>query len=241
MIQLEHLLKKYKEEKIIKLICKKKIKYSNEEILYAAIDFNKNKIVKHIIENEKVDLNYKTYYDTSILAISTIKGNLIALDLLKKHNIDLCGEYKTTHTTSNNLCHIQNLETLKYFEKNVDREILKKNLDPIISYTIFSNDIELLDYIIKNYKLKLNKLNYNLKDNVESYKNRMKERENKLRDKVFFTLEILPDKRKYKIIRNNALERLDSISKENEKIEKYYNYIEKCYEEEKWEYLYKEV
>ena len=61
----------------------------------------------------------------------------------------------------------------------------------------------------------------------------MKEREDKLRDQVLFVLEILPDKKKYKVIKDNALKKLDLISEQNKKIEEYYNYVEKCYEEEK--------
>lgn len=235
MIELCEFFRRNNELKIINLLKKKRISYSNEELLFEAIRFNMNNLAEYIIKYENVNLNYTDKHKISILENATMNGNIFSLDLLKKNNICLFKEYsiKSSDIPFNNLYYIRDLDTLKYFESNIDKKFLKKNMEPIIFNTLPSSDIEFLDYIIKNYKIKLNELQDNIKANTKSFKNQMKEREDKLRDQVLFVLEILPDKKKYKVIKDNALKKLDLISEQNKKIEEYYNYVEKCYEEEK--------
>lgn len=161
-------------KKVKKILEKQKNLSSKYELLFEAIKFRKNKVAKYIINNEDIDFNYKYNY-LDIVEVCILNNNIEILDLLKQKNVDLYREYDTKSGKVNNLDHIRDLEIFKYFENNIDKKILKQGLKTIIGCTIYSMNCELLDYIIKNYNIKLFELNDNLLVNIENLYTRTKE------------------------------------------------------------------
>lgn len=226
-------LRKYKEDKIIKLIKKKKVKYSNEELLFASINMCRKKIAGYIINNEIVDFNYLNENNTTILEIATNRNDLETLDLLKENNIELFKEHKDKDYVINNLKCIDTLDTFKYYEKNVDKKLLKENIESIIMNTAVNSDIEFLEYIIKNYNIKLSKL----KENLLEFSLSLKQKSSKRLDRIFeynhYVHSILSNKKKYTKIFKKASEEFDKLLDEENKKKQYYEYIKKIYDEGK--------
>ena len=129
---------------------------------------------------------------------------------------------------------IRDLDTFKYFEKYFDKKDIKNALESIIIVTLNTYNIELLDYIIKKYKVNIkkikyevNKKKYNLLEISNEILSGMKNREYRKREMAYYISDLLGNR--YKKVQNRAYHLLEEIEKENIKIEKYNKYIKKLF------------
>ena len=116
------------------------------------------------------------------------------------------------------------------------KEKIKKEVNSIVRSTILSHDIELLDYIIKNYKINIKRIKYetqnkkySLIDITEEVLQGMKNREFRKREFAIYISDLLKPSHKYKKIINNAFNLLKEIEEENILIENYYKYLKQYY------------
>lgn len=230
------LIKTKKEEKLIKLLKRNKLDIRIEEILIKAIDFNKNNLVKYIIDNYDIDYNYKNEIDYDLISVAVISGNIEIINLLKNKGINLEKKYKYNNKSNTIVSLVRDLDTLKYLEKYIKKEKIKKEVNSIVRSTILSHDIELLDYIIKNYKINIKRIKYetqnkkySLIDITEEVLQGMKNREFRKREFAIYISDLLKPSYKYKKIINNAFNLLKEIEEENILIENYYKYLKQYY------------
>ncbi len=230
------LIKTKKEEKLIKLLKRNKLDIRIEEILIKAIDFNKNNLVKYIIDNYDIDYNYKNEIDYDLISVAVISGNIEIINLLKNKGINLEKKYKYNNKSNTIVSLVRDLDTLKYLEKYIKKEKIKKEVNSIVRSTILSHDIELLDYIIKNYKINIKRIKYetqnkkySLIDITEEVLQGMKNREFRKREFAIYISDLLKPSHKYKKIINNAFNLLKEIEEENILIENYYKYLKQYY------------
>ena len=228
---------KSSDKKLIKLIKKNKINIPQEELFIFSINLERNNLTKYLIENENIDLNYRRKYDWDALVTAIVNGNIFAIELLKEKGIDIKRNYIEYDKELCVLARIRDLDTLKYFENNVDVKYIKKSLNDIVSNTLVIHDLELLDYVVKKYNVKLTKIKYD-KDNflldVEHFMAIMEKVENKRSRQVEFVYELIKGKeKKYNKIIEKAKKYLNSIQKENIEIKKYYKYVKEKFEGEK--------
>ena len=230
------LIKTKTEEKLIKLLKRKKLDIRIEEILIKAISFNKNKLVRYIIDNYDIDYNYKNEIDYDLISIAVISGNIEIINLLKSKGINLEKKYKYNNKSNTIVSLVRDLDTLKYLEKYIKKEKIKKEVSSIVRSTILSHDIELLDYIIKNYKINIKRIKYetqnkkySLIDITEEVLQGMKNREYRKREFAIYISDLLKPSHKYKKIINNAYNLLKEIEEENILIENYYKYLKQYY------------
>lgn len=230
------LIKTKKEEKLIKLLKRNKLDIRIEEILIKAIDFNKNNLVKYIIDNYDIDYNYKNEIDYDLISVAVISGNIEIINLLKNKGINLEKKYKYNNKSNTIVSLVRDLYTLKYLEKYIKKEKIKKEVNSIVRSTILSHDIELLDYIIKNYKINIKRIKYetqnkkySLIDITEEVLQGMKNREFRKREFAIYISDLLKPSHKYKKIINNAFNLLKEIEEENILIENYYKYLKQYY------------
>ena len=228
---------KSSDKKLIKLIKKNKINIPLEELFIFSINLERNNLTKYLIENENIDLNYRRKYDWDALVTAIVNGNIFAIELLKEKGIDIKRNYIEYDKELCVLARIRDLDTLKYFENNVDVKYIKKSLNDIVSNTLVIHDLELLDYVVKKYNVKLTKIKYD-KDNflldVEHFMAIMEKVENKRSRQVEFVYELIKGKeKKYNKIIEKAKKYLNSIQKENIEIKKYYKYVKEKFEGEK--------
>ena len=136
-------LKKYKTSKIIKLINKGKLNI--EEFLIHAIGY------KNILDNYVINLEYKNKFDCDFLEAAILSGNIEIIEKLKHLGVDINKKYKYGRKNINAMIFIQDVDTFKYFENYFDKKEIKPCLDIIIKSTFTNYNVELLDYIVKNY------------------------------------------------------------------------------------------
>ena len=235
-MNIAELIKTKKEEKLIKLLKRNKLDIRIEEILIKAIDFNKNNLVKYIIDNYDIDYNYKNEIDYDLISVAVISGNIEIINLLKNKGINLEKKYKYNNKSNTIISLVRDLDTLKYLEKYIKKEKIKKEVNSIVRSTILSHDIELLDYIIKNYKINIKRIKYetqnkkySLIDITEEVLQGMKNREFRKREFAIYISDLLKPSHKYKKIINNAFNLLKEIEEENILIENYYKYLKQYY------------
>lgn len=234
-MEFHELFNKYNEDGLIKLIKKNKYKGSLEELFLYSINTKKNKLVEYLINEENVDLNYKTKYGWDSLVTAIINGNLFVIELLKQKGVDIKRNFLEYDREVCSLKYIRDLDTLKYFESNVDKKHIKKVKNDIVCNTLVSHDVELLDYVVKQYSVKLSNVKYD-KDNflldVEHFMGIMKNLEKERAKQVSFVSLLLKGEKKYSKILMKAEKVLESIINENREIEKYYNYVKEKYKGE---------
>ena len=230
------LIKTKKEEKLIKLLKRNKLDIRIEEILIKAIDSNKNNLVRYIIDNYDIDYNYKNEIDYDLISVAVISGNIEIINLLKSKGINLEKKYKYNNKSNTIISLVRDLDTLKYLEKYIKKEKIKKEVNSIVRSTILSHDIELLDYIMKNYKINIKRIKYetqnkkySLIDITEEVLQGMKNREYRKREFAIYISDLLKPSHKYKKIINNAFNLLKEIEEENILIENYYKYLKQYY------------
>ncbi len=235
-MNIAELIKTKKEEKLIKLLKRNKLDIRIEEILIKAIDFNKNNLVRYIIDNYNIDYNYKNEIDYDLISVAVISGNIEIINLLKNKGINLEKKYKYNNKSNTIISLVRDLDTLKYLEKCIKKEKIKKEVNSIVRSTILSHDIELLDYIIKNYKINIKRIKYetqnkkySLIDITEEVLQGMKNREYRKREFAIYISDLLKPSHKYKKIINNAFNLLKEIEEENILIENYYKYLKQYY------------
>lgn len=235
-MNIAELIKTKKEEKLIKLLKRNKLDIRIEEILIKAIDFNKNNLVRYIIDNYNIDYNYKNEIDYDLISVAVISGNIEIINLLKNKGINLEKKYKYNNKSNTIISLVRDLDTLKYLEKYIKKEKIKKEVNSIVRSTILSHDIELLDYIIKNYKINIKRIKYetqnkkySLIDITEEVLQGMKNREYRKREFAIYISDLLKSSHKYKKIINNAFNLLKEIEEENILIENYYKYLKQYY------------
>ena len=235
-MNIAELIKTKKEEKLIKLLKRNKLDIRIEEILIKAIDFNKNNLVRYIIDNYNIDYNYKNEIDYDLISVAVISGNIEIINLLKNKGINLEKKYKYNNKSNTIISLVRDLDTLKYLEKYIKKEKIKKEVNSIVRSTILSHDIELLDYIIKNYKINIKRIKYetqnkkySLIDITEEVLQGMKNREFRKREFAIYISDLLKPSHKYKKIINNAFNLLKEIEEENILIENYYKYLKQYY------------
>lgn len=235
-MNIAELIKTKKEEKLIKLLKRNKLDIRIEEILIKAIDFNKNNLVRYIIDNYNIDYNYKNEIDYDLISVAVISGNIEIINLLKNKGINLEKKYKYNNKSNTIISLVRDLDTLKYLEKYIKKEKIKKEVNSIVRSTILSHDIELLDYIIKNYKINIKRIKYetqnkkySLIDITEEVLQGMKNREYRKREFAIYISDLLKPFHKYKKIINNAFNLLKEIEEENILIENYYKYLKQYY------------
>lgn len=230
-MEVVEVVKKYKTRKIIKLIKKNKINASLEEILMCSIRYDKNDLIQYIITNENINLDYVDNIGYDFLSLAVSKGNIEVIDLLIQSGIDILRKYKCGRKNVSIIYYVRDIETLKYLENYIDKKEIKKCFESIIRNTIMNRDIELLDYILTNYKVNIKKIKYEIQDKkynilqlTEEILQSMKNREYRKSEMAFYIAELLPSRR-YKKIRKKAYEILRDIEEENEDIEEFYKYI----------------
>lgn len=235
-MNIAELIKTKKEEKLIKLLKRNKLDIRIEDILIKAIDFNKNNLVRYIIDNYNIDYNYKNEIDYDLISVAVISGNIEIINLLKNKGINLEKKYKYNNKSNTIVSLVRDLDTLKYLEKYIKKEKIKKEVNSIVRSTILSHDIELLDYIIKNYKINIKRIKYetqnkkySLIDITEEVLQGMKNREFRKREFAIYISDLLKPSHKYKKIINNAFNLLKEIEEENILIENYYKYLKQYY------------
>lgn len=230
-------LKKYKTSKIIKLINKNKLNVSLEDLLMSSINYNRNDLIINLINNENIDLNYVDDIEFDFLSMAVSRGNIEALELLIQNGVDIQKKYKCGRKLVTVIYYVRDLDTLKYLESYIDKKEIKKSLESVIRSTVISYDIELLDYIITNYKINIKKIKYEIQKKkynflqlTEEILQSMKNREYRKREMALYISELLPSKR-YKKVEKRAYEILNEIEEENKEIEEYYNYIKRKFGE----------
>lgn len=230
-MEVVEVFEKYKTKKIIKLISKDKLNISLEELLMYSINYNRNDLVTYLLNNYNIDLNYLDYLDFDYLSVAVSRGNIDVIELLIQKGVDILKKYKCD---KKNFCvafYVRDLETLIYLENYIDKKEIKKCIDSVIRSTIMSCNIELLDYIITNYKINIKRVKYeiqnkkyNIKELTEEILQSMKNREYRKREMAIYISELLPGRR-YKKIEKRAYEILSEIEEETKKIENFYKYI----------------
>ena len=226
-------LKKWKTSKIIKKIKKGKLNINIEELLVFAINSNRNDLVTYILENLEYAKDYTNDFNHDYLSAAVSRGNIDIIKTLQENNFDIQKKYKYGRKIVSVVYYIRDLETLKHLEKHIDKKQIKKDLENVIRTTITRNDIELLDYIISNYKINLKKIKYSIQNKkynilelTEEILQSMKNREFRKKEFAYYISDLLPDG-KYKKIKKRAYDILKKAEEENEEIEKYYKYLKK--------------
>ncbi len=228
-MEIVEVLKKYKTTKIIRLI--KKGKINKEEALMSSIILNKDEIAFYILDNYDIDLDYTDISGSDFLEVATRYGNI---EVIKKLGVDINRKYKCGKKELCVMIFIRDLNTFKYFEKHFDKKEIKKSLEYIIKSTLMNYNIELLDYIVKKYKVNIkkikyevNKKKYNLLEMSNEILSGMKNREYRKREMAYYISDLLG--KRYKKVQKRAYHLLEEIEEENIKIEKYNKYIRKLF------------
>ena len=226
----------FSDKKLIHLIKKNKINIPLEELFIYSINLERNNLTKYLIKNKNIDLNYKKQYHWDALVTAIVNGNIFAIDLLKENGIDIKRNYIEYDKELCVLSRIRDLDTFKYFEKNVDVKYIKKSLNEIVGNTLVIHNLELLDYVVKKYNVDLTKIKYdkhNFLMDVEHFMSIMNKTEEKRRMQVDFVYELVKGKeKKYKKIIDKANKYLESIQRENREIKEYYQYVKEKFEGE---------
>ena len=171
--------------------------------------------------------------------MSVSMGNIEAIDILLQNGIDILKKYKCGRKLVSLTYYVRDLNTLKYLEKHIDKKDIKKDLESVIRSTLMNYNVELLDYILNNYKINIKRIKYELQNKKynmlelsEEILQSMKNVEYRKREFAYYISDLLPSK-KYRKIEKRAYDILEKIEEENKQIEKYYNYIKKKFGEKK--------
>lgn len=226
-----NLLRKIKTTRIIRKI--NRLDISLEELLMLELNNNNNNKIKYILNNYVINLDYVNNLGYDFLSLAVSKGNIEFIESLIENNININKKYKCGKKLVPVTYYVKDIETLKYLEKYIDKKEIRKSIESIIKTTLTSYDIKLLDYIIKNYSVNLNKIKYNIQNKkynilelTEEILQGMKNREYRKREMAFYISELLLNKR-YKKIEKRAYEILSKTEEEIIEIEEYYKYIKK--------------
>lgn len=232
-MEVMELLKKYKTTKIIKLINKNKLDVSLEDLLMEAINCNKKDLVVYLLDNKNIYINYINDLNYDYLSMAVSRGNIEIIELLLKKYFDISRKYEVDNKKVSIIYFVRDLETLKYLENFMNKKEIKKDLESVISATLMNYNIELLEYILTNYKVNITRIkykiqdkNYNMLELSEEILQSMKNREYRKRELALYISDLLSGKR-YRKIEKRAYQLLEKIEKENQEIEKYYKYIKK--------------
>lgn len=227
------ILKKHKTSKIIKLINKNKLDILLEELLITAINCNRNDLATYLLNNEDIYLNYTSDLEFDYLSMAVSRGNIEMIQLLLQKNFDISKKYQIDNKKVSIVYYVRNIETLKYLEGFISKKEIKKDLASVIRSTIMNYNVELLEYILNNYKINIKTIKFEIQDKkynmlelAEEVLQSMKNVEFRKREMALYISELLPNKR-YKKIEKRAYEILKNIEDENKKIEEYYKYIKK--------------
>lgn len=231
------IIKKYNTKEIIKLLKKHKLNISLEQLLINSINCNRNDLAEYLINNQDIDFDYQDYVDFDCMSMAVSRGNIEIIDLLKDNGVSIFKKYKCDNKTITLISFIRDLPTLKYFEGYFDSKVIKRELSNVIRSTVTTHNIELLDYILKNYKINIKKIKYNTQNKkysileiTEEVLNGMKNREYRKREMTFYIDELLSNEsNKYKKIIKRAYSILKDIELENKEIENYFKYLKQYY------------
>lgn len=227
----------YTEEEIINRIKGNEIEEDLRELLISAINCNKNKVARYLIDLNVV-YDYMNYYEYDAYITAVSRGNIEIIELLEKKGLNLLKVYNIDSQEQTALSFIRDLDTLKYFEsKKLPKEYIMNSLEDIARTTVMSHNLELLRYLVDNYKLDLKKVSYNtpnknysLLEQSESVLKSMSEKLTRKREMTFFADELLYGENNYDRIIKKAYDRLNEFESEIEEIKEYNNYIKKEYE-----------
>lgn len=218
------LLHNYKEEKIIKLIEKNKLEINLEELLIKSVNVGNDKLSNYLID-KGISFEYQDYLSFDCYLMAVTRGNINIIKKLMAKGLNLYKKYNIDNEDTYALSFVNDLETFKFFEEQkIPKEVFNKCVERIVNRTITTHDIELLSYLIDNYKIDITKFTYSVLEKTKELRDSMKEREKRRREMTYFIDEIFSDK-KYKKEIKKAFDKLKELEQENKEIEKYYNFV----------------
>ncbi len=218
------LLHNYKEEKIIKLIEKNKLEVNLEELLIKSVNVGNDKLSNYLIDNG-ISFEYQDYLGFDCYLMAVTRGNINIIKKLMTKGLNLYKKYNIDNEDTYAISFINDLETFKFFEEQkLPKEVFNKCVERIVNRTITTHDIELLSYLIDNYKIDITKFTYSVLEKTKELRDSMKEREKRRREMTYFIDDIFSDK-KYKKEIKKAFDSLKDLEQENKEIEKYYNFV----------------
>ena len=232
-MEIIEILKKYSEDKLIKLIKKNKLNINLEELLIESVNVGYNKLSIYLI-NKGVSFEYidNLDYDCYLMAIN--RGNIDIIKSLMAKGLNLFKKYTIDKEDTYAIGYVTDLDTFKFFEEHkLPKKIFNNSIEKIVYNTICSHDIELLSYLIDNYHIDITKFvyktpykNYTILDKTKELLDNMLEKEKRKREMTFFIDSVFCD-RKYSKEIKRAYEDLKEIEKENKNLTKYYQYVKK--------------
>ena len=226
-------LKKYNEEKLIKLIKKNKLNINLEELLIESVNVGYNKLSIYLI-NKGVSFEYKNNLDYDCYLMAVSRGNINIIKSLMTKGLNLFKKYTIDKEDTYAISYVIDLDTFKFFEEHkLPKEIFDNCIEKIVCNTICFYDVELLSYLIDNYHIDITKFfyktpykNYTILDKTKELLDNMLEKEKRKREMTFFIDSIFCDKKYSKEIKR-TYENLREIEKENKNLTKYYQFIKK--------------
>lgn len=235
-MEIIEILKTYNEDKIIKLIKKNKLNINLEELLIQSTNLGNNKLSNYLI-NKGVSFEYKDNLDDDCYLIAVMRGNINIIKNLMSKGLNLYKKYTIYNHETYAISEIRDLNTFKFFEENeLPKKVFNKCIEDIVCNTVSTHNIELLSYLIENYKINITKFvyktpnkNYSILDRTEELINKMQDNEKRKREMVFFIEEVFNNKKYAKEIQR-AYQYLNALEQENKELNKYYKFIK-----EKWE------
>lgn len=121
----------YTEEEIINRIKGNEIEEDLRELLISAINCNKNKVARYLIDLN-IAYDYMNYYEYDAYITAVSRGNIEIIELLEKKGLNLLRVYNIDSQEQTALSFIRDLDTLKYFEsKNLPKESIMNSLEDI--------------------------------------------------------------------------------------------------------------
>ena len=212
-------LKKYNEEKLIKLIKKNKLNINLEELLIESVNVGYNKLSIYLI-NKGVSFEYKNNLDYDCYLMAVSRGNINIIKSLMTKGLNLFKKYTIDKEDTYAISYVIDLDTFKFFEEHkLPKEIFDNCIEKIVCNTICFYDVELLSYLIDNHHIDITKFfyktpykNYTILDKTKELLDNMLEKEKRKRDMTFFIDSIFCDKKYSKEIKR-AYENLREIEK----------------------------
>lgn len=231
-MEIIEILKKYNEDKLIKLIKKNKLNINLEELLIESVNVGYNKLSNYLI-NKGVSFEYKDNLDYDCYLMAVTRGNIDIIKNLIVRGLNLYKKYTIDNEDTYAISFVMDLETFKFFEEHkLPKEIFDKCIEKIVCNTIPHN-VELLSHLIENYHIDITKFvyktpykNYTILDKTKELLDNMLEKEKMKREMTFFIDSVFCD-RKYSKEIKRAYENLKEIEKENKNLAKYYQYVKK--------------
>lgn len=230
------LLHNYKEEKIIKLIAKNKLEVNLEELLIKSVNIGNDKLSNYLID-KGISFEYQDYLCFDCYLMAVMRGNINIIKKLMTKGLNLYKKYHIDNEDVYAISYINDLDTFKFFEEQMmPKEVFNKSIERIVNRTVTTHNIELLSYLIVNYKIDIAKFvyktpdkSYTILERTKELRDSMKERENRRREMTYFIDDVFCDK-KYQKEKKKAFASLKKLEQENQEIEKYYNFIKEKFE-----------